>query len=96
MRRIAALLLAACVSTPTTTVRTADSRPALAIEGAPAGSQLFVDGDAMGAANGYDGHPNVLRIEPGTHEVFVRDNSGSVIFRQRIFVESETKTIQVR
>ena len=88
------LIVVACAN-PATTVRSTDARPALAVEGAPAGSQLFVDGNSMGEANAYNGRPAVLRIEPGTHEIDVRDASGRVVFQQRVFIESETKTIQV-
>jgi hypothetical protein len=96
MRRLllVAALLAACAM-PSTTVRTPDSRPSLAITGAPRGSLLFVDGNAAGDAGSYDGQPAVLLVEPGTHVVDVRDSSGKVLFTQTVFVESETKTIQV-
>jgi hypothetical protein len=88
------LLLAAC-SMPATTVRTADTRPAIAIEGAPAGSRLFIDGNSAGEASAYNGQPGVVRVEPGTHEVDIRDASGRVLFKQKVFVESETKTVVV-
>jgi len=91
----AALTMAACATTPSTTVHTTDTRPSLAVEGAPSGSQLFVDGNVVGDAAAYNGRPAVLRVEPGTHVVVVRDTSGKVIFKQTVFVESETKTIQV-
>jgi hypothetical protein len=97
MRRLAlaaALALAACAG-PTTTVRTVDTRPAIAVAGAPGGSLLLVDGVAAGEAAAYDGNPNVLRLEPGTHLVEIRDREGRVLFAQRVFVESELKTIQV-
>lgn len=90
-----ALSIAACAM-PSTTVRTPDSRPSLAVAGAPPGSQLFVDGNAVGEAAAYDGQPRVLLVEPGTHQVDVRDASGRVLFQQTVFVESETKTVQVR
>jgi hypothetical protein len=89
------VLTAGCISTPVTTVRTPDSRPGLAIEGAPSGATLYIDGNAVGAADAFNGAPAVLRVEPGTHEVDVRDAAGKVLFSQRVFVESETKTIQV-
>jgi hypothetical protein len=38
----------------------------------------------------------VLVIEAGTHQVDVRDKAGRVLFEQTVFVESETKTIQVQ
>jgi hypothetical protein len=88
-------LAAAGCTAPQTSVRTQESRPALAITGAPATSQLYLDGNLIGDPNAYNGAPAVLRVEPGTHEVEVRDPSGKVIFRQRTFVESETKTIEV-
>ncbi len=90
----AAVALAACPM-PQTVVRTVDTRPSLALEGAPDGSVLFVDGQRIGDATAYDGQPNVLRVEPGSHDVDVRDGSGAVLFQQRVFVESELKTIQV-
>jgi uncharacterized lipoprotein YajG len=90
-----AFSIAAC-STPSTTVRTSDSRPSLAVANAPRGAQLFVDGNAMGEAATYDGQPAVLVVEPGTHVIDVRDGSGNVLVHQTVFVESETKTIQVR
>ncbi len=97
MRKIvlaAALALAACVG-PTTTLRTVDTRPALAIAGAPSGTVLFVDGAAVGDPGSYDGQPNILRVEPGTHLVELRDHRGAVVFSQRVFVESELKTVKV-
>lgn len=97
MRRVAivvALALAACVG-PTTTVRTVDTRPGLAIAGAPSGTVLYVDGAAVGDPDSYDGQPNILRVEPGTHLVELRDRGGAVVFSQRVFVESELKTVRV-
>ena len=97
MRTIAlALTLAAagCVG-PTTTVRTVDTRPAIAVAGAPSGSVLYLDGVEVGDPASYDGQPNVLRVEPGTHELELRDAAGGVVFRQRVFVESELKTVKV-
>ncbi|HQR28979.1 MAG TPA: hypothetical protein PLL32_01135 [Anaeromyxobacteraceae bacterium] len=89
-----ALLLAAC-SAPSTTVRTVDTRPAIAILDAAPGAILVLDGRVVGPAAAYTGSPNVLRLEPGTHEVEIRDPSGVTTFRQTIFVESEIKTIRV-
>jgi len=94
-----ALLLTGCAM-PSTVVRTVDTRPSLAISGAPAGAMLVVDGQNAGRAEAYDGErtdgsPRVLLVEPGTHEIEILDRAGKVIFRQKIFVESETKTIQV-
>jgi uncharacterized lipoprotein YajG len=88
------LLLAAC-SMPTTTVRTTDTRPGIAIDGAPDGAILYVDGHQIGEANKYDGQPNVLVVEPGTHTVVVKGADGAPLFDRKIYVESELKTIKV-
>ena len=90
----ASLALAACAG-PTTVVKTVDTRPALAISGAAGGLTLLVDGAAVGDPRSYDGRPNVLRVEPGAHDVELRDGAGAVVFRERVFVESELKTIVV-
>ena len=91
---LVALLATACAM-PQTAVRTVDTRPAIAISRAPAGARLFVDAKDCGPAAAYDGRPQVLRVEPGTHEVDVRDAEGRTILRQRVFLESETKTLEV-
>ena len=98
MRRLLPLLLlslAAACAMPSTVVQTPDTRPALAIEGAPAGAILFVDGVPVGEANLYDGQPNVLRVEPGTHTVTVRGADGTDLLERKLYVESELKTIKV-
>jgi hypothetical protein len=89
-----ALALTACVG-PTTVLKTVDTRPALAVTGAPGGTTLFLDGNAVGDPRDYDGNPNVLRVEPGTHALELRNGSGAVIFSQRVFLESELKTVVV-
>ena len=91
---VALLLLAAC-SMPNTTVRTTDTRPGIAIDGAPDGAILYVDGQRVGEANKYDGQPNVLVVELGTHTVVVRGPDGAPLFDRKIYVESELKTIKV-
>lgn len=88
------LVLSACAM-PSTVTRSRDVRPAVALVGAPAGSTLFVDGLDMGPATAYDGNPAVLRLEPGTHEIVVHDASGNVVSSQKVFLDSELKTIQV-
>jgi hypothetical protein len=97
MRKLAlslVLTLAACAG-PTTVVRTVDTRPAMAFAGAPSGTVLYVDGAAVGDPADYDGRPNILRVEPGTHHVEIRNRSGAVLFSKRVFVESELKTVEV-
>lgn len=89
-----AAALAAC-SGPTTVVRTVDTRPALAFSGAPGGTLLYVDGNAVGDPRTYDGRPNILRVEAGTHAIEIRDRSGATLFSQRVFVDGELKVVKV-
>jgi hypothetical protein len=95
MLAVSLLLSVAACSMPSTVVTTPDTRPSLAIEGAPPGAILFLDGVRVGEANLYDGQPNVLRVEPGTHTVAVRAANGAELFEQKVFVESELKTLKV-
>ena len=90
----AALVLSLACAGPTTVVRTVDTRPAIAVVGAPSGAVLFLDGLAVGDPAAYDGNPGVLRVEPGTHQVELRVD-GRTTFTQRVFVESELKTVKV-
>ena len=92
---VSLLSLAAACAMPSTVVRTPDTRPSLAVEGAPAGAILFVDGVRVGEAILYDGEPNVLLVEPGTHTVTVRAADGTELLEQKVFVESERKTLKV-
>lgn|SRR5512144_2020776 len=86
--------LAACTM-PGTTVRTTDTRPSLAFEGAPDGAVLFVDGQMIGDPSQYDGQPNILLVEPGTHLVVVRGANGAPLFERKVYVESELKILKV-
>lgn len=88
------VLLSACAM-PSTTVRTTDTRPSLAFEGAPAGATVYVDGILIGEAEKFDGQPGVLTVEPGTHHISVKGLDGTVLFERKIFIESEIKTIKV-
>jgi len=89
------LAVGAACSYPQTAVRTIESRPTLAVIGAPAGATLVVDGRPVGQASAYDGNPQVLKVEPGTHRVEIRSADGAVLYRQQVFVESELKRIEV-
>jgi hypothetical protein len=80
---------------PSTTVRTTDTRPSLAFEGTPEGAKVYLDGLLMGEAEKYDGQPGVLVVEPGTHNIVVKGQDGSILLEQRVYVESEIKTIKV-
>lgn len=87
-------LVAGC-SLPATSVRSVDSRPSLAIKGTSPSAELLIDGLNMGKAEAFNGDPQVLTIEPGTHKVSVVDH-GRTVYEQNIFVESELKTITVK
>ena len=87
------LLFMGCSSMPETRIQTADSRPRLAVQGAPENSLLYVDEVMVGHANDYNGHPNILIILPGTHKISIKTPAGESIHDQTIFVESELKTI---
>ncbi len=89
-----ALFLSACAM-PATTVRTSDTRPSLAFDGAPKGTMVYIDGLPMGDAEKYDGQPEVLVVEPGTHLVTIKDGNGSIILERKVYVESEIKTLKV-
>jgi len=91
---ISALILCAC-AVPSTTVRTTDTRPSLAFEGAPEGAKVYVDGLLVGDAEKYDGQPGILLVEPGTHQISVKGRDGSVLMERKVYVESEIKTIKV-
>lgn len=86
------LLLMGCAM-PETRIQSADSRPRLAIQGAPENSILYVDDLMVGPANDYNGNPNILIILPGTHKISIKTSTGESIHNQTIFVESELKTI---
>ncbi|MGA2781548.1 MAG: hypothetical protein ABSF13_06450 [Smithella sp.] len=81
-------------SMPATTVRSVDSRPSIAIKGASSTAELLVDDLKMGKAETFNGEPQTLTLEPGTHKISIIDN-GTIIYEQKIFVESELKTITV-
>jgi hypothetical protein len=89
-----ALALCSCAM-PSTTVRTTDTRPSLAFEGAPEGAKVYIDGLLVGDAEKYDGQPGVLIVEPGTHQIAVKGRDGSLLMERKVYVESETKTIKV-
>ncbi|OGO25240.1 MAG: hypothetical protein A2W33_06415 [Chloroflexi bacterium RBG_16_52_11] len=88
------LVLCSCAM-PSTTVRTTDTRPSLAFEGAPEGAKVYLDGLLMGEAEKYDGQPGILVVEPGTHLIVVKGRDGSVLLEQKVYMESEIKTIKV-
>jgi hypothetical protein len=88
------LSLTACV-TPQTTVTAGSAKPALAVQGAPVGAILYVDGLSMGSATQLNGNPQVLAVLEGAHTVEVRLGS-AVLFQDKVFVgNGETHVIKV-
>jgi hypothetical protein len=78
-------LVACGIRYPSTNVEIQDARPTIGFSGAPAGSQVFVDGIAMGPADKFDGRKAALLVEPGTHVVQVR-NDGRVLLSETVFL----------
>jgi hypothetical protein len=99
MKSIIALALAASLAAcalPNTEVRTGAVRPALAVQGAPAGAMLYVDGLQIGEAAQYNGVARKMLIEEGVHQVEVRQG-GTVLLTQKIFASNgETSTVVVQ
>jgi hypothetical protein len=91
---ILVLALTAC-ALPETAVRTGSPRPGLVIAGAPADATLVVDGLPMGPASDFDGHPKVLIVEEGLHQVEIR-RAGALVHAEKTFVSNgETRTVNV-
>lgn len=90
---VLATALVGC-SLPSTTVRSVDSRPSISIAGAPEDALLLLDGVLVGKAASYDGEPNLLLVEPGTHRIVIQQG-GAVLYDQPVFVDSETKRISL-
>lgn len=90
-----AALVSAC-ALPTTEVRTGAARPALAVQGAPAGASLYLDGILIGDAAKYNGVAQKLLIEEGVHRVEVKQGQ-AVLLAQQIFASAgETSTVTVQ
>ena len=95
---IAALaVLAACdIRLPSSRTDIPDERPSIAFSGAPEGSVVFVDGQAMGSAFQYSSGRNVLLVEPGNHLISVRMGD-QVILTRRVFLSgAATRTFVVK
>ena len=73
---------------------TPDSRPRLAILGAPADAVLYIDGLKIGPAKDYDGKPNALAVLSGQHLIEVKQ-SGHSILERRAYFSDELKEIRI-
>lgn len=89
----AALLLTGCSYPDPAKVEQKDSRPAIGISGAPAGTLLFVDGLQMGPVSDPDGKMVVILVESGQHLVEARTPGGEVLMSQELFLSSSTTKI---
>ncbi len=93
---VALVALAGCIGYPSSRTDIPDERPSIAFSGAPEGSVVLVDGQAMGPAARYDGRENVLLVEPGNHLIQVRIGD-RVLLTQRVFFSGQaTRTFVVR
>jgi starvation-inducible outer membrane lipoprotein len=89
-----AMALAGC-ALPATEVKTGSLRPALVVQGAPAGAVLYVDGLQIGEAARYDGKAQKLMIEEGAHRIEIRQG-GTMLHAQQIFAGAgETAVVAV-
>jgi hypothetical protein len=90
-----AISLAGC-ALPTTTVKTGAQRPMLAVQGAPTGVVLYIDGLSAGAANQYDGLSQKLFIEEGVHHLELRQDT-QVLMSQKIYSSNgETNILEYK
>lgn len=91
-RLIGLTALSGCAN-PVEQTRTVDHRSTIVVKNAPSDSVLYVDGLSMGNASQYV--DQALVLEPGTHQVQIRQG-GAVIHAEKIFVSGTgTKTITV-
>jgi len=92
---LAGIVLQGC-SYPQGQVRRGENRPALIIEGAPKGAQLIVDGINHGEARQYDGDPDTLLIESGSHDVRVVQGQ-QVLLQREVYTDSgETRVLTLQ
>lgn len=82
-------LLEGCVY-PNRQVQILDDRPSLSVVDAPQNAILYVDGLEIGPANNFNGNPNILRLEPGTHHVEIRQGK-DVIHSLDVFLAEGTQ-----
>lgn len=94
---VALVALAGCdIRYPSSRTDIPDERPSIAFTGAPEGSVVYVDGQAMGPAARYDGQENVLLVEPGTHLIRVRLGDRVLLAQRVFFAGRATRTFVVQ
>jgi hypothetical protein len=90
-----ALMLAACVQTPTRNTQVVDDRPGLAFELASSAAEAYelkVDGVSYGRVGQYLAGENRLRIIDGSHVVEL-ENNGEVVFTQKVYLGAGSNRI---
>jgi hypothetical protein len=90
-----ALMLAACVQTPTRNTQVVDDRPGLAFELASSAAEAYelkVDGVSYGRVGQYLAGDKRLRIIDGSHVVEL-ENNGEVVFTQEVYLGTGSNRI---
>ena len=90
-----ALMLAACVQTPTRNTQVVDDRPGLAFELASSAAEAYelkVDGVSYGRVGQYLAGENRLRIIDGSHVVEL-ENNGEAVFTQEVYLGAGSNRI---
>ncbi len=90
-----ALILTACVQTPTHNTQVVDDRPGLAFELASPASETYelkVDGVSYGRVGQYIAGENRLLIINGSHVVELINN-GQVVFTKKVYLGSGSNRV---
>ena len=90
-----ALMLSACVQTPTQNTQVVDDRPGLAFELASSAAEAYelkVDGVSYGHVGQYLAGDNRLRIIDGSHVVEL-ENNGELVFTQEVYLGAGSNRI---
>lgn len=90
----AALTLVGCQN-PRTTVSVPTEGPRICIPNAPAGAVLYLDGKAVGEARRFNGTPEVLQVEVGTHVVEIRQGERLLLSEKVFFGGAELRTLRL-
>lgn len=95
MLSVACLLIMAGCQNPRSNVSIPTDGPRILIANAPAGAMLFIDSKAMGEARRFNGAPEVLRMEIGTHLVEIRQGGQLLLAEKIYFGSTELRTINL-
>lgn len=90
-----ALMLAACVQTPTRNTEVVDDRPGLAFDLSSSGAEAYelkVDGVPYGRVGQYLVGENRLRVTDGVHVVELM-NGGKLVYSQKVYLGAGSNRI---